>query len=315
MDKKVSISIFNFQTKYGDKKALQLAKELGADGVDFNLLDYDKYKPSNPYAMDIESMKAYFLDIKKYADELGIKIAQTHGRITGFKNVKEEDDKLIENGELDCIATAFVLISVLVSKRWGLMIDGYVGILVSVMILIAGIRSAKETIDLLLGMPPTKEYIKEITDFLKQYPEIVGTHDIMVHDYGVGRKFVSFHAEVPSDLDINYAHEIIDRAERDMNKQFGALVTIHFDPISVNDFEVAQMRELADECAKAVDPTFTIHDFRMTRGERYTNLIFDLVIPVDHKGSDQAAAERVAEKIKEKNPDYFAVIRAEHPFF
>ena len=203
----------------------------------------------------------------------------------------------------DCIATAFVLISVLVSKRWGLMIDGYVGILVSVMILIAGIRSAKETIDLLLGMPPTKEYIKEITDFLKQYPEIVGTHDIMVHDYGVGRKFVSFHAEVPSDLDINYAHEIIDRAERDMNKQFGALVTIHFDPISVNDFEVAQMRELADECAKAVDPTFTIHDFRMTRGERYTNLIFDLVIPVDHKGSDQAAAERVAEKIKEKNPD------------
>ena len=208
-----------------------------------------------------------------------------------------------------------MLVSVIVSKYTGVIIDGYVGILVSVMILIAGIRSAKETIDLLLGVPPTKEYIDDIVSFLRAYPEIVGVHDIMVHDYGVGRKFISFHAEVPSDLNINYAHEVIDKVERDMYDHFGALVTIHFDPISVNDEEVAKMREFAAQCACEVNEEFTIHDFRMTRGERYTNLIFDLVIPVDYKGDDQEAAGLVAEKIKEKCPDYFAVIQAEHPYF
>ena len=215
----------------------------------------------------------------------------------------------------DCAATALVLVSVIVSKYTGVVIDGYVGILVSVMILIAGIRSAKETIDLLLGLPPTKEYINEIVEFLKAYPEIVGVHDIMVHDYGVGRKFISFHAEVPSDLNINYAHEVIDKAERDMYDRFGALVTIHFDPISVNDEEVEQMRTFAAECAREVNSDFTIHDFRMTKGEKYTNLIFDLVIPVDYKGSDNEAAELVAQKIKGKCSDYFAVIQPEHPYF
>ena len=215
----------------------------------------------------------------------------------------------------DCAATALVLVSIIVSKYFHVYIDGYVGILVSVMILIAGVRSAKETIDLLLGVPPTKEYIDEITDFLGKYPEIVGIHDIMVHDYGVGRKFISFHAEVPSDLDINYAHEVIDSAERDLHSKFGALVTIHFDPISVNDEEVEKMRAFAAECAREVNAEFTIHDFRMTRGEKYTNLIFDLVIPVDYKGDDGDAAELVAAKIKEKNENYFAVIKAEHPYF
>ena len=215
----------------------------------------------------------------------------------------------------DCVATVLVLASIIVSKYTGFVIDGYVGIVVAIMIFIAGIRSAKETIDLLLGQPPTKEYIGEITAFLKQYPEIVGVHDIMVHDYGVGRNFISFHAEVPSNLDINYAHEVIDKAERDMYDHFGALVTIHFDPITVDDEEVERNKLLALSCATEVDPEFTIHDFRMTKGERYTNLIFDLVIPVDYKGNDSDAARKVADKIKEKNPDFFAVIQAEHPFF
>ncbi|MBQ8848824.1 MAG: cation transporter [Clostridia bacterium] len=215
----------------------------------------------------------------------------------------------------DCAATALVLVSVIVSKYFDLLIDGYVGIFVSILILIAGIRSAKETIDLLLGMPPTSEYIKEIVEFVKKYPEIVGVHDIMVHDYGVGRKIISFHAEIPSDLNINYAHEVVDKLERDMNDRFGAIVTVHFDPISVNDEQVDRMKTFAAECAKEVDPRFSIHDFRMTKGEKYTNLIFDLVIPVDYNGDDDHAAQLVADKIKEKEPDCFAVIKSEHPYF
>ncbi len=215
----------------------------------------------------------------------------------------------------DCGATSLVLVSLIVSYYFpNVIIDGYVGIFVAVMIMLAGIKSAKEIIDLLLGAPPSEEFIAEIRAFAKGYPEIVGLHDIMVHDYGVGRKIISFHAEIPSDYDVNLAHEIIDGMERDMYEKFGAIVTVHMDPLEVNDEQVTKMRELATACALEVNSEFTIHDFRMTRGEKYTNLIFDLVIPTDYKGEESDAAALVALKISEKNPDCYAVIKPEHPF-
>ena len=215
----------------------------------------------------------------------------------------------------DCAATTLVFVSLIISKQFNIVIDGYVGILVAGMIILAGVRAAKGTIDLLLGAPPTKEYIDEICEYVKNYPEIVGVHDIMVHDYGVGRKFSSFHAEMPSDFEINLAHEIVDALERDMFEHFGAIVTVHFDPIEINDAEVSAMRAFTEECVKAVNDKFTIHDFRMTRGEKNINLIFDLVIPIDYVGDDDEATESVSRLIREKNDRCFTVINAEHPFY
>ena len=214
----------------------------------------------------------------------------------------------------DCAATALVLISAVVASVFEIAIDGWAGLIVAGLILYAGIRASKETIDLLLGSPPTKEFIQSIYDFVKKYPEIVGIHDVMVHDYGPARQIMSFHAEIPSDYDVNLAHEIIDKLERDMRNEFNVIVTIHLDPIAVNDEEVNAMREIAIECMKEVDETFSLHDFRMTKGEKYVNLIFDLVIPVDSKIDDEEAAKLVATKIKERNENYSAVIKPEHPF-
>lgn len=214
----------------------------------------------------------------------------------------------------DCAATALVLISAVVASVFEIAIDGWAGLIVAGLILYAGIRASKETIDLLLGSPPTKEFIQSIYDFVKKYPEIVGIHDVMVHDYGPARQIMSFHAEIPSDYDVNLAHEIIDKLERDMRDEFNVIVTIHLDPIAVNDEEVNAMREIATECMKEVDETFSLHDFRMTKGEKYVNLIFDLVIPVDCKIDDEDAAKLVATKIKERNKNYSAVIKPEHPF-
>ncbi len=215
----------------------------------------------------------------------------------------------------DCAATSLVLASMLLSKYFDITVDGYVGILVALMILWAGIKSAKETIDLLLGAPPTKEYIEKIYTFTKNYNEIVGIHDLMIHDYGIGRKFISFHAEIPSDYNINLAHEVIDKMERDMYDQFDALVTVHLDPIAVNDEDVESMRSFAVSCMNEVCSDFTLHDFRMTKGDQYINVIFDMVIPVDYDGDDKKAAKAVADKIKEKNPNCYAVIQAEHPYY
>ena len=214
----------------------------------------------------------------------------------------------------DCIATTLVLISALIARFSGVAIDGWAGILVALFIGYSGIRAAKETIDLLLGSPPDPAFIKNIYEFTKDYPRIVGIHDVMVHDYGPGRQIVSFHAEVPSDSDINVAHEEVDKMERDMHQKFGCIVTVHLDPIVVNDPLVNELRELADGAAKRVNRDFSIHDFRMTKGETQINLIFDLLLPVDCKMQPSEAAEAVTENIKELNPDCNCVINAEHPF-
>lgn len=214
----------------------------------------------------------------------------------------------------DVVATSLVLLSSLVSKFSGVSIDGWAGVIVAGFIVFSGFKAAKETIDLLLGTPPDPAFIREIYDFVGTYPDVAGIHDVMVHDYGPGRKFVSFHAEVPSDCNVTAAHDTIDKIERDMLKCFGCLVTIHLDPIEVNNERVTAMRALAEAAAREVDSRFTIHDFRMTDGGKHINMIFDLVVPADLKSSASEAAKAVAEKIKEKNPDCFAVINAEHPF-
>jgi len=214
----------------------------------------------------------------------------------------------------DCIATSLVLISALVARYAGLAIDGWAGIFVAAFILFAGIKAAKETIDLLLGSPPDPAFIEDIYEFVKDYPRLVGIHDVMVHDYGPGRQIVSFHAEVPSDSDINIAHEEVDTLERDMHEKFGCIVTVHLDPIVVNDPLVNELRELAQNAAKEVDPAFSIHDFRMTMGETNVNLIFDLLLPADCKMNAEEAENAVADKIRQHRPNCFCVIRAEHPF-
>ena len=214
----------------------------------------------------------------------------------------------------DTAATSLVLISAVIAKTTGVVVDGWVGVLVACFILYAGIKAAKETVDLLLGTPPSKEFIDELSAFALSYPEIVGVHDVMAHDYGPGRQFVSFHAEVPSGSDVGKAHDAIDCLERDMEQKFGCIVTIHMDPIETENETVTKLKEFAQKTAISVDERFLIHDFRITNGGKHINLIFDLCIPTDCKLSKETAAKKVAEEISKARPDCFAVIKPEHPY-
>ncbi len=214
----------------------------------------------------------------------------------------------------DCVATSLVLISAIIARVWGVGIDGWAGILVAAFILFTGINAAKETIDLLLGSPPDPAFIDGIYEFVKGYPEIIGIHDVMVHDYGPGRQIVSFHAEVPSNSDINIAHEEVDKLERDMHEKFGCIVTVHLDPIVTDDPFVNEVRAAINNAASVVAPDFSIHDFRMTVGEVSFNLIFDLVVPADCKLTPAEAERLVVEEIQKTYPNCFCVIRVEHPF-
>lgn len=214
----------------------------------------------------------------------------------------------------DSISTLAVLISAIVARFAGISIDGYVSLLVSIFILITGIKAVKEIVDLLLGQKPDLEYVKAIEEFAKKYDTIEGIHDIMVHDYGPGRKIVSFHAEIPANSDICRAHDIIDQMEQDIFEEFGCITTIHMDPIVVDDEEINSMKKKAEEIVKNMNEKYSIHDFRMTDGGERINLIFDLVVPTDEKADKEELIKTIQQELKKENEKYFAVIKVEHSY-
>lgn len=214
----------------------------------------------------------------------------------------------------DTISTSAVLLSAFVAKYAGISIDGFVSLLVALFILVTGAKATKEMIDMLIGTAPDKEFVKQIHEFVQKYSEIVGIHDIMIHDYGPGRKIVSFHAEVPADGNICEVHDIIDGIEQEMYNKFGCITTIHMDPIVVDNEEINNMKKTVERLVKNIDEEYTIHDFRMTNGGKRINLIFDLVVPYG-KETDFAQIEKsVKEQIHSINEKYYAVVKVEHSF-
>ena len=214
----------------------------------------------------------------------------------------------------DVVATSLVFISTLTTKFFSFQLDGWVGILVAGFILFTGLKALKETIELLLGAAPDSELVEKIEAFVTEQPEIIGIHDLMVHDYGPSRLVVTLHVEMDEKCSLNYAHDVIDRIERELGKQFECIVTIHPDPVATNDETVNKMRSFAAECVAEIDPTFTIHDFRMIDNNGMIKIFFDLCIPTKTKMNNEDAAVMVAEHIKRKNPACKAVIQAENPF-
>ena len=214
----------------------------------------------------------------------------------------------------DVISTTAVLISAIVARVFEISIDGYISFLVSIFILYTGAKAVKEIIDILLGSSPDPEFVKEIEEFVKNYDLVVGIHDMMIHDYGPGRKIISFHAEVPADINIGKAHDVIDRIEQDIFEKYNCITTIHMDPIVVDDEEINSMKKTTEEIVKSINQEFSIHDFRMTDGGERINLIFDLVLPREGEFNKEQIRKEVQEQIHKINNKYYAVITVEHSY-
>ena len=214
----------------------------------------------------------------------------------------------------DSIATAVVLLSMLIGYFTGLNIDGWCGLLVSAFVLYAGITSAKDTIDPLLGSKPDPEYVKLIEKYVTSNEGILGIHDLVIHDYGPGRVMISLHAEVPSDGNLLELHDTIDNIEQRLNTVLGCESVIHMDPVVVNDEMTDRMKRLCTLIAKSVDESFTIHDFRMVKGPTHTNLIFDVVVPFDSLKSPEEAVSEIQKKISELPGNHFGVVKADRPY-
>ena len=209
----------------------------------------------------------------------------------------------------DVISTGAILLSSVIGYFKGVNIDGYIGVVVAGFVLYSGVSILRDTISPLMGEAPDPKVVAELTDRILSYDGIIGIHDILVHSYGPGKLIASAHAEVRSDCDLMAIHETIDTAEREVGVQMGILLTLHLDPVEVDNAVLNETREQIKGILAEIDETLRFHDFRMVRGENRTNLLFDIVVQPGRKPEEIAELkQRVADEAARLNPAYHCIL-------
>ena len=214
----------------------------------------------------------------------------------------------------DVVATSAVLAGTLIGHFAQVSIDGWIGVVVAIFILRAGWEAVKDTLNPLLGTAPEPELVNAIQQLVLSHEQVVGMHDLVIHDYGPGRRMCSFHAEVPEDENIMAAHDAIDHIEREIQEKFGIETTAHMDPIATGDSEVTRLRDQVRDLVKEIDEDMSIHDFRVTRGPLHTNLIFDVVVPHRCRLKDEEIQERITQAVRNVVPDCYVVLQLDRSY-
>jgi cation diffusion facilitator family transporter len=215
----------------------------------------------------------------------------------------------------DVLVTSATVISAIIAGVIGWQIDGYMGLIVSIFVMIAGIGIAKDTLEPLLGQAVDREVYKNITTLVESYPGIVGTHDLIIHNYGPTHRMATIHVEVPNDIEFEETHETIDRIERDVLAQMDIFLVIHMDPVEINDVMIIEKRDMVTDIIKSLDESASIHDFRVVNGDYQINLIFDLVIPYSYtREEEQKLLTRIVEQLRKHDSRLNCVITLENSY-
>lgn len=215
----------------------------------------------------------------------------------------------------DVVTTLATIVSIVVYGVLGYNVDGIVGLIVSVVVMIAGLNIAKDTLAPLIGEGIDPEVYEKITNFVESFDGIVGTHDLIVHNYGPSRSMASIHAEVPNDCNVEVTHEVIDRIEREAIRRFNLLLVIHMDPVETHDERVTEFKEMITDILMNVDSRLTFHDFRMVDGVERINLIFDLVVPREYKQAVLGKLKaRISDEVRKRDRRCVCVITIENSF-
>ena len=233
-------------------------------------------------------------------------------KITGNINMKAVRKDCIN----DALSTAATIAALVAGEFTGIkVIDGAMGMGVSVIILLAGVGIVKDILGPLLGQAPSKELVDEIEKIMLSQEPIVGIHDLIVHDYGPGRRIASVHAEVPSDVNLIEIHDLIDNVEVHILEEMGIIMCIHLDPLVLGDETVNRYKEMTSDILKSYNPEYTFHDFRVVQGPTHTNLLFDIVIPAEKRHiPSRVVLEDVQELFRKQDSTINIVARVEHPF-
>ena len=215
----------------------------------------------------------------------------------------------------DVGATSATIVSLLVFRFFHINIDGIIGLVVSVLVLIAGINIAKDTLAPLLGEAIDPEVYKKISDFVESYDGIIGSHDLIVHNYGPSRSMASIHAEVPSKVDIETSHAVVDQIERDALEKLGIFLVIHMDPVETDNELAAILKEMAIDVILHLESRLTLHDFRIAQSPARINLNFDLVVPRDYtRQMREELTRQVCEKVRERDRRCACIVTVENSY-
>lgn len=277
------------------------------------LMGFELMRTSIDKILHPEEMSVNTVSIAILVLSILVKFWMAHFNRTLGNKIQSASMKATATDSLsDCIATGSVLIGLLICQITGRNFDGFIGILVAGFILFAGYSAAKETISPLLGQKPDPEFVKELGNRITSRDEIIGFHDMIIHDYGPGRVMVSVHGEVAYPMDIMKAHDVIDEIEAEIKREMGCDITIHMDPIVTDDAETNEMKAEVLQIIRKISPNLSIHDFRMTKGPLRTNVIFDVVVPFDFQMTKDEFSQKVNEELKKINPTCYAVIEIDY---
>lgn len=231
-----------------------------------------------------------------------VKISQYFLYTSYGKTIKSDTLKATAiDARNDIIITLTTLIAMIIIWIWGLNIDAYVGLGVSIFVVISGVKILLESINPLLGETPDKKLVKKIKVKLRSYKGVLGTHELMVHSYGSNINFASVHVEVSADMDALEAHDLIDQIECDFLNELNIHMVIHADPIQNNNERVKFLKEKTTQVLKKLNGRLSVHDFRIVEGPTHTNILFDCIVPYEVNVSLDQIKEKLANGIKEKD--------------
>ena len=211
----------------------------------------------------------------------------------------------------DCIATGAVLLSLIIGYIFNINIDGYAGALVALFVFKAGIDAANDTLQPLLGQAPDPEFVKSLEEDILKEEKIEGIHDLHIHDYGPGRVVVSLHAEIPAEMNVMEAHDVIDNTEDRIKKKYKCDISIHMDPIETENELTNHLKYEVGNIIKEINPILHFHDFRITNGPMRTNIIFDLEVPFGFEMADNEIIREINKKVKSINENYYIVVQVD----
>lgn len=315
----VSMISFKIADKPADKKhpfGHARAEYLAAMIISFLIimLGIELVKSSIEKIIQNTAQEFSYITIGILAFSILVKIALF---VYNFKMYKKINSATLKGVAIDCISdcvvSSIILISTVVSHYTKVNLDGYFGTVVALLIIVQGIKLMISTFNPLLGEKADKQMVKDIANSILSYEGVLGIHDMIIHNYGPNRYFVSVHAEVDCKQNMLVSHELIDKIERELTTPTTQLL-IHMDPINKDDEESNKYRNIIVELAKTIDPTATIHDFRMVKGTNSNNLIFDIVLPLECKLSDENVKEQLQELAKQKDPTCNLVVNIDRNY-
>ena len=214
----------------------------------------------------------------------------------------------------DIISTTTILISMIIMGIFNINIDGYLGLLVSGLIIYSSIGLIKEVLEPIIGIIPTEERIKEVTEKILSYDCVRGIHDLVIHNYGVHNDFITVHVEISSDMDIMKAHDLMDNIEKDFKTELGTDLTIHMDPVDISNPKANKLYDLVKNALLTFDLELQMHDFRIVEGVTHTNILFDVIVPFEKNYTKEQIIEHLNKNVISENEKYYYVIDIDRPY-